>query len=100
MKKRYIIFLTLFVLCFFAVISNPSKEEYVSFVKEEIAGEGHPFMGMFSGPFINAFTKKQNFGLFTLYETQFDETKGDYLKAVGFLNNFYWVHMPENSPKK
>jgi hypothetical protein len=100
MKKRYIFSLAILIFSLFAYGSNPTKDEYVSFVKEEITGEGHPIIGMISGPLINTVTTKKNFGLFTLYETKFDNKKGDNAKAIGFLNNFYWVHWPEDSTKK
>ncbi|MGX6445249.1 DUF4359 domain-containing protein [Neobacillus sp. K501] len=77
-----------------AFATNPSKDEYVSFVKEEITSEGHPIIGMLSGPVINTFTIKKNYGLFTFYKTKFDDSKDEYVTAIGFLNNFYWVHSP------
>lgn len=92
MKKQYILVLLL-LFCIFAYGSNPSKTEYVSFVKEELTKEGHPFIGIMTGPFVNAYTTKHNYGLFTLYETQVDEK--DSLKAIGFLNSFYWIHTPD-----
>ncbi|MEH6957211.1 DUF4359 domain-containing protein [Neobacillus drentensis] len=95
MRKRYIITCVLLVICLIAVASNPTKADYVSFVKEEFTEEGHPFIGMFASPFVNAFTTKQNFGLFTLYKTKFEEKDKEYMQAIGFFNHFYWVHTPE-----
>jgi hypothetical protein len=62
-------------------------------VKEELTKEGHPIIGMFASPFVNAGTIKHNFGIFTLYETQLDDKNS--LKAIGFLNHFYWIHTPD-----
>jgi hypothetical protein len=95
MRKRYIISFVLLIICLFAVASNPTKADYVSFVKEELSEDGHPFIGMFTSPFVNAFTTKQNYGLFTLYKTKFDEKDKEYLHAIGFFNNFYWIHTPD-----
>jgi hypothetical protein len=100
MKKRYILFIAFFILVLFAVVSNPTKDEYVSFVKDEISEGGHPIIGMFSGPLVNTFTSKKNFGIFTLYETRFEDKSGEYAQAIGFLNNFYWVHSPVETTSK
>ncbi|MGD6792524.1 DUF4359 domain-containing protein [Metabacillus indicus] len=48
---------------------------------------------MFTSPFVDSFTSKKNYGLFTLYETKFDDK--DSITAIGFLNNFYWIDYPE-----
>jgi hypothetical protein len=98
MKIQYIISIALLITVLFATTSNPSKADYVSFVKDEISEESGGFLGMISGPFIDTFTTKKNFGLFSLYETKIEEDK-EKLLAVGLFNNFIWLHTPESSPK-
>ncbi|USK61363.1 DUF4359 domain-containing protein [Peribacillus asahii] len=97
--KKYIISIALLIIVLFATTSNPSKADYVSFVKEEISDEGGKFLGIISGPFIDTFTTKKNFGLFSLYETKFEEDE-EKLLAIGLFNNFIWISTPESSPKK
>ncbi|MFI8496489.1 DUF4359 domain-containing protein [Peribacillus butanolivorans] len=98
MKKQYIISIALLLIILFATASNPSKTDYVSFVKEEISTEAGGFFGMISGPFINSFTTKKNFGLFSIYETRVEGNK-EKLVAVGLFNNFIWLQTLERSPK-
>lgn len=93
MRKRYIVATAILIFCLFAIASNPSKADYVSFVKDELKQEGHPVIAMFTSPFVDSFTSKKNYGLFTLYETKFDDK--DSITAIGFLNNFYWIDYPE-----
>ncbi|MGW6384937.1 DUF4359 domain-containing protein [Peribacillus butanolivorans] len=97
MKKQYMISIALLLIILFASVSNPSKTDYVSFVKEEISNEAGGFFGMISGPIINSFTAKKNFGLFSIYETRVEGSK-EKLLAVGLFNNFIWLHTPEISP--
>ncbi|MEH7335284.1 DUF4359 domain-containing protein [Neobacillus drentensis] len=93
MRKRYFIATAILVISLFAFASNPNKADYVSFVKDEITSEGHPFVGMFTSPFVNTFTSKQNYGLFSIYKTKFDDKES--LTAIGAFNNFYWINSPK-----
>ena len=95
MRKRLIFSAALLLFSLFAFSSNPTKADYVSFVKDEFTEEGHPFIGMFTSPLVNTFTTKQNFGLFTIYKTKFDEKDKQYMQAIGIFNNFYWIHTPD-----
>jgi Domain of unknown function (DUF4359) len=94
MKKKFILIL-IFTISLIALTSNPSKADYVSFVKDELSSDGHPILGAFASPLVSAFTTKQNFGLFTVYETRFDDKDKEYLKAIGIFNHFFWLHTPE-----
>ncbi|MGG1678440.1 DUF4359 domain-containing protein [Neobacillus sp. NRS-1170] len=94
MRKRYFIATAILVVCLFAFASNPTKADYVSFVKDEITSEGHPFIGMFTSPLVNTFTSKQNYVLFSIYKTKFED-KGESMTAVGAFNNFYWINSPK-----
>ena len=51
---------------------------------------------MVSGPIIDSFTIKKNYGVFSLYETEFE--KEEKLVAVGSLNIFFWINNFKNSP--
>ncbi|WHY64675.1 DUF4359 domain-containing protein [Neobacillus sp. SuZ13] len=95
MRTRFVISALLLLFCLLAFSSNPTKSDYVSFVKEEITEEGHPFIGMFTSPLVNNFTTKQNYGLFTIYKTKFEEKDKEYMQAIGIFNNFYWIHTPD-----
>lgn len=99
MKKKYVILFTLLLIVLFALTSNPSKDDYVSFVKDESNGESK-LVVMIKGPIIDSFTTKKNYGIFSLYETKFEEKKEEKLLAVGLFNNFIWVNAPENSPEE
>lgn len=98
MKKKYYFLITLLIVVLFALTSNPSKDDYVSFVKDE-SGDG--LLGMITGPITDSFTTKRNYGVFSLYETKYDEKEEEKLLAVGLFNNFIWVNNPEeSSPEK
>lgn len=94
--KKYFILTILLLVVLLAFTFNPSKDQYVAFAKEEISDNKGKLLGMVSGPVIDSFTVKKNYGVFSLYETEFE--KEDKVVAVGFLNNFYWVNNFESSP--
>ncbi|TYS66388.1 DUF4359 domain-containing protein [Bacillus infantis] len=91
MKKEYIIGLFLLIFFLLAMVSNPSKSDYVSWVKEGIQEEEGVFIGLISGPFLNSYTTKKDFIIFTVYSTSFGEKESEKLVAVGILNNFIWL---------
>ncbi|WP_019416264.1 DUF4359 domain-containing protein [Paenisporosarcina sp. TG20] len=99
MKKKYYFIITLLIVVLFALTSNPSKDDYVSFVKDE-SNDG--LLGMITGPITDSLTTKKNYGVFSLYETKYDEKEEEKLLAVGLFNNFIWVNNPEeeSTPKK
>jgi len=99
MKIQYFLAIALLIVVLFALTSNPSKDDYVAFAKNEITEEAGGFVGMISGPFINSYTTAKNYGLFSLYETKVEEDE-EKLMAVGLFNNFIWISTPESSPEK
>ena len=94
--KKYFILTILLIVVLLAFTFNPSKDQYVTFVKADISDNSGKLLGMVSGPIIDSFTIKKNYGVFSLYETEFE--KEEKLVAVGFLNNFFWINNFENSP--
>ena len=94
--KKYFILTIVLIVVLLAFTFNPSKDQYVSFVKEEISDNSGKLLGMVSGPIIDSFTIKKNYGVFSLYETEFE--KEEKLVAVGFLNNFFWISNFESTP--
>ncbi|MFE8698004.1 DUF4359 domain-containing protein [Cytobacillus sp. FJAT-53684] len=100
MKKGYVLSLLILILVLFAATSNPSKSDYVAWVKEGIQEEEGFLLGMISGPLLNGYTTKKSYGVFTVFETSIDKNDEDKLVAIGLLNNFIWIKgFPEDPPK-
>lgn len=94
--KKYFILTILLIVVLLAFTFNPSKDQYVTFAKEEVSDSKGKLLGMVSGPIIDSFTVKKNYGVFSLYETEFE--KEEKMVAVGFLNNFFWINNFESTP--
>lgn len=88
MKKRFLILISLLLFLLIASLTNPTKDDYVSFVKEELVKEEQQLIAVFAGPFIDAYTTKQNFGIFSIYNTQFSKKEKQPIKAIGLFNQF------------
>lgn len=93
MKKRnlYFVLFALLFISFTAYLTNPSKNDYVSFVKQELVNEEQQFAAMIGGPIIDATTTKKNYGLFTIYKTQYNEKDRERMRAIGLFKQFVWL---------
>lgn len=86
--KRKIVIPFLIALGVLFLFNPHDKSGYVSWVKDEMK-EDAGFLTYLISPVVDHSTKKHNFGLFTVYKTDFSED--DRLMAVGILNNYIWI---------
>ncbi len=88
MKRKSTLIIIAATIAFLLLFNPTNKSEYVSWVKEEMKSDAG-FLVWIIGPIIDSSTTKQNYGLFTVYKTEFAED--DKLLAVGVLNNYIWL---------
>ncbi|OAH58626.1 hypothetical protein AWH48_16625 [Domibacillus aminovorans] len=90
MKKKYIAFIVFGFIFGIMVLSNPSKDDFVSWSKEEIMKDTNGLVGlgikMFGDPLINNATESSNYLVFSVYKTKISEEET--FKTVGLFNNF------------
>ncbi|MCM0648605.1 DUF4359 domain-containing protein [Clostridium swellfunianum] len=89
-KFRNILILTLIFALFAALLTNPKKDNYVSWMKEKASAESSNsiekgLVALLGGPLIKESTQSKNYVLFSVYETSFGEEK---IKILGIYNNF------------
>ena len=87
--KGFILLIVLFVVM---AVSNPTKPEYVSWVKEQTMGQksnstlGSELVSLFAGPIIDSVTTSNNYLFFTIFTTK---NSGKYNGSVlGLFHNF------------
>jgi hypothetical protein len=90
MKKKYIALIVFGFIFGIMVLSNPSKDDFVSWFKEEIMKDTSGLLGlgveMFGDPIINNYTESSNYVVFSVYKTKISEEET--FKTVGLFNNF------------
>ena len=92
--KKLLIAITIFLILILLVVSNPSKEDFVAWVREEVAKDtkvdNKVFVDfgfdIFGDKKINSATTSSNFVLFSIYDVQISEQEN--IKVVAILNNF------------
>ncbi len=99
MKKSAIAFAVLAVVLFG---TNPTQDEYVSWLKQqatkEAAGDefGRALMSIFGGPVFNLTTTREDFLLFSIYHT--DLGKGAKIDVLGLLHHFVPINQLSSRP--
>ena len=100
--KKLIIFIVLAFALIVASITNPSKESFISWAKEELKQENEIILNLgieFLGDkVINSATSTDNFVFFSIFKSNLgnDET----IKVLGFFNNFSLYLKMSLIPKK
>lgn len=96
--NKYLIFIV--ILLVVMALTNPSKQEYISWVKEQaIVQSGSDnlekdFISFFGSPFIDSATTTKRYIFFSIYETKFDANT--HIEVVGALNLFLPLHLENN----
>lgn len=94
MKKRYVIFIVLIVVLFVGILTNPSKEDYLTYTKEQGIKNSDNFLEkgvytFFSSSMVDAATTTKNYAVFSIYETELGG--GKVAKVIGAFNNFFCI---------
>lgn len=86
--------ITIFFVAILLVVSNPSKEDFITWVREEVTkdveGGGKVLVDfgfdLLGDKVINSKTTSSNFLLFSIYDVQYSEEEN--IKVVAVFNNF------------
>jgi hypothetical protein len=89
MKKKFIIFIAMILIAFSAILTNPKKEDYVTWLKETAVKQStnsleKGLVSFLGGPLLGT-TQTHNYVFFTIYDTNIDK---DNIKVIGVFNNF------------
>jgi hypothetical protein len=89
-KFRNVFILTLIFALAAALLTNPKKDSYVSWIQEKATEEStntfeKGLLSLVTGPFIQNSTQSKNYVVFSIYETTFRDEK---MKVLGIFNNF------------
>lgn len=92
MKNKLIIGIILILLV--AAVTNPSKEKYVTYVKETSIQQGKNIVekGLYSlivSPVMDLSTISHNYIIFSIFETDMGE--GNKYKVLGVFNKFIFI---------
>ena len=92
MKRGYIASVLIVFIVLFSSLTNPTKSDYVEWAKEQVTQEEGALLGMVAGPVFNSITSKQNFVLFTIFETTYGESDKEKMIVLGVFNNFFHIN--------
>lgn len=98
MKK--LIFLALIIIVL--VLTNPAKDEYNSWLYEEIMSNSSNMIEkginslIFNEKVINSVTTSDDYIIFSIYRTEFNN---DYIKFIGIFNNFIPISTNSNDTR-
>ena len=92
--KKILIAISILIVLILLVVSNPSKEDFITWVREEVTkevkGDSKVLVDfgfdIFGDKVINSATTSSNFVLFSIYDVELSEDKN--VKVVAILNNF------------
>ena len=99
MKK---IFTLIFIVSLFlSALTNPNKNSYIGWLKENSANKSSNILekGVISlavGTIGNNYTTTKDYLFFTIYDTKFSDED---LKVVGIFNNFVPIKVPKDISK-
>jgi hypothetical protein len=99
MKSMAIAFAVLAVVLFG---TNPTQEEYVSWLKQQVINEhagdgfGRALMSILGGPVLNWSTSREDFRLFSIYQT--DLGNGAKINVLGLVHHFLPINKPNARP--
>jgi hypothetical protein len=99
MKSMAIAFAVLAVVLFG---TNPTQEEYVSWLKQQVINEhagdgfGRALMSILGGPVLNWSTTREDFLLFSIYQT--DLGNGAKINVLGLVHHFLPINKPNARP--
>ena len=98
MKPWAIAFAVLAVVLFG---TNPTQDEYVSWLKQQATNQaaggefGRALMSIFGGPIFNLSTTREDFLLFSIYQT--DLGNGAKINVLGLLHHFVPINQPSST---
>ena len=92
--KKILIAISILIVLILLVVSNPSKEDFITWVREEVTkevkGDNKVLVDfgfdIFGDKVINSATTSSNFVLFSIYDVKLSDDKN--IKVVGVFNNF------------
>jgi Domain of unknown function (DUF4359) len=99
-KLRPILLTIGVLLILFSIMTNPSKSDYLDWATVEVKEHEGLITGIIAGPMLKVSTTKTNFFIFTIYNTTLEEKGSPDYKAIGILNNFYWLKSPYDNKKE
>lgn len=91
MKDRKTFLIILLFLTIILAVTNPTKQDYIDWAKQAVVNNSNSnfekaFVDLIGGSILNDVTITKNFVIFSLFETNIDETQ-KYI-TVGILKNF------------
>lgn len=91
MKLRNVFFVSMIVILLAGFITNPSKEEYITWSKEQLStqadgGLEKGLLSLISGPLLRSSTVSKNLIFFSVYDTSIKSDEN--IKVLGVFKNF------------
>lgn len=91
MRNLLIIIMIIMTVLIAGAVTNPSREEFISWGIEEIRSEAESdieriFGSAFAGPMLELQTDAEDYVFFSIFTV---EKSGEEIKYLGIFNNFY-----------
>jgi hypothetical protein len=82
-------FLVLIIVCVVMAVTNPTKQEYITWAKEQAMKQNNPFVSgvvsLLGSPIIDSATTSNNYLFFTIFTTEINNNNGS---VMGLFHHF------------